>query len=722
MSGPKPSLRSLIQPGISKRQDFKLHMPSAALLVVDVQEELSSYDVNSIEYKHVVSFPRMIANTKNLVDAVRASRNEGNGGEVVFTFLEAQTNNSRDVSVDYKLSGYLSNLPNPGCPAKFIDGIAPVAGEDICLPKTSCSVFQSTNLDYTLRNLGVEQLVVCGQLTDQCVESAVRDAADLGYLVTVVNDACGANTESDHEKGLHGMKGFSRIISTEAALEEIRNSESIGADEEWLLTHNSTMKGETASVNTNVPSFTIPPASNFSLAKDDNYSYQMALLRSLRAAGVKFLRYATVDAYNTIRCKIIPLAHARLLQGDGKSSAVLPMKSPTSIAEVCFAGLPAHADALVASSKLSAKNVLTLEPDFTSLRVLPYASKTAMIMCTAHNQRTGELSPLCTRGLLERVLQEASRDMGVQFSIGAELEFMLYRSGKPVDFSTFANTTTLNAEEEFISTLYDQLEQQDIKIETIHGESAPGQLEVVLSHTKDVLQLADNIIFARENIKACAKQYGMQALFLPKTSETQAGNGMHLHFSFDDVSTSRSHTFSDPSRTSGISRKGESFIEGILVHLPSLLSFSLPTTNSFRRMGPGCWTGHEVGWSVEDKEVPIRVCVDLRSKQATNVEYKLSDSSANIYLELAMILSSGLQGIKQEAKLRPMLGTNTAEPLVEMPTTLQSSLDNLKTDTFLLSMLGTELSTAYIAVRESEVNLNSKSTLKEEVSDALVRV
>jgi glutamine synthetase len=697
-------------------------MASVALLVIDVQDELSRYDVTSNEYKHAVSFPRMIANTKKLVDAVRASRNEGNGGEVVFTFLEAQTNNSRDVSIDYKLSGYLSNLPNPGRPAKFIDGIAPVAGEDICLPKTSCSVFQSTNLDYTLRNLGVEQLVVCGQLTDQCVESAVRDAADLGYLVTVVNDACGAGTESDHEKGLHGMKGFSRIISTEKALQEMRNSESSGADDEWLLTHNSVIKGEVATAKTNAPSFTIPSASIFSLNKDMDYSYQMALLRSLRAAGVKFLRYAAVDAYNTIRCKVVPLAHARSLQRNETSSIVLPMQSPTSIAEVCFAGLPTHTDALVASSKLSAKNVLTLEPDFASLRVLPYASKTAMIMCTAHDQRTGKLSPLCTRGLLERVLQEARRDVGVQFSIGAELEFMLYRSGKPVDMSTFANTTTLNDQEDFISTLYDQLEQQDIRIETIHGESAPGQLEVVLSHSKDVLQLADDVLFARETIIACAKQYGMQALFLPKTAETQAGNGLHLHFSFDDISTGRSNSFSDPSRPSGISLKGESFIEGILNHLPSLLSFSLPTTNSFRRMGPGCWTGHEIGWSVEDKEVPIRVCVDLRSKQATNVEYKLSDSSANIYLELAMILSSGLQGMKQELELRPMLGINTTVPPVEMPTTLQASLNVLKADTYLLSMLGTELSTAYISVRESEANLNSKSTLEEEVSGALVRV
>lgn len=397
------------------------------------------------------------------------------------------------------------------------------------------------------------------------------------------------------------------------------------------------------------------------------------------------------------------------------------MDTPTAIAEVSFAGQPSYADTIISSSKLSAQNLLTLKPDFSSLRVLPYSSKTAMMMCTAHDQRSGELSPLCTRGLLQRVVHQGKQELGVEFSVGAELEFMLYRSEKPVDMSTFGNTTSLNEQEDFISSLCDQLEQQDIAVESILGESAHGQLEVVLAHS-NVLQLADDIIFARETITACAKQHGMKALFLPKTSEMQAGNGLHLHISFKDASNNISNTFSDPTRPKGISVKGESFIEGILNHLPSLLSFSLPTVNSFRRMGPGCWTGHEVAWSIEDKEVPLRVCLDLRTRQATNVEYKLSDATANIYLELAMILSSGLQGMKEQAKLRPELRDyNAAEAVESLPTSLQASLDALKSDNFLLSLLGNKLSTAYIQVRESEINFSGDRTFKEEVAEALER-
>jgi len=64
-------------------------------------------------------------------------------------------------------------------------------------------------------------VVIVGQLTDECVESAVRSAADLGYLVTVVEDACASLTPEKHAKGLDGVKGFARIVSTSHILEEV---------------------------------------------------------------------------------------------------------------------------------------------------------------------------------------------------------------------------------------------------------------------------------------------------------------------------------------------------------------------------------------------------------------------------------------------------------------------------------------------------------------------
>ena len=89
------------------------------------------------------------------------------GIEVMYTVIEALTRDGRDLSLDYKISGLF--VPRGSWDAKVLDAIAP--GEDeIVLPKTSSSVFISTNIDYVLRNLGVRSLMIAGVLTDQCIE------------------------------------------------------------------------------------------------------------------------------------------------------------------------------------------------------------------------------------------------------------------------------------------------------------------------------------------------------------------------------------------------------------------------------------------------------------------------------------------------------------------------------------------------------------------------
>ncbi|HYZ62248.1 MAG TPA: isochorismatase family cysteine hydrolase, partial [Acetobacteraceae bacterium] len=140
------------------------------------------------------------------------------GIEVLYTVIENLTQDGRDRSLDYKISGL--NVPRGSWDAKVIDAIAPAADE-IVLPKTSSSVFISTNIDYVLRNLGVRYLLVAGGLTDQCVDSAVRDACDLGYLVTTVTDACATLTQDRHDWSLRNNRGYCRQRTTAEVVAEI---------------------------------------------------------------------------------------------------------------------------------------------------------------------------------------------------------------------------------------------------------------------------------------------------------------------------------------------------------------------------------------------------------------------------------------------------------------------------------------------------------------------
>jgi ureidoacrylate peracid hydrolase len=140
------------------------------------------------------------------------------GIEVTYTLIESMTADGRDRSLDYKITGF--NVPKGSPDAEMVDELTPTEDE-IVFPKTSSSVFISTNIDYVLRNLGTQYLIIAGCLTDQCVDSAVRDACDLGYLVTVPTDACVTLSAERHDWSLRNNRGYCRQISTQDLLEEI---------------------------------------------------------------------------------------------------------------------------------------------------------------------------------------------------------------------------------------------------------------------------------------------------------------------------------------------------------------------------------------------------------------------------------------------------------------------------------------------------------------------
>jgi ureidoacrylate peracid hydrolase len=145
---------------------------------------------------------RVIPNMQRLQRAARRA-----GVEVMYTTIESLTRDGRDRSLDYKITGF--NVPKGSWDGRVIDEIAP-EGDEIWLPKSSSSVFVSTHIDYLLRNLGVRQLVISGLITDQCVESAVRDACDLGYLVTLATDACLTYSQQRHDNSLRAIRGYCR--------------------------------------------------------------------------------------------------------------------------------------------------------------------------------------------------------------------------------------------------------------------------------------------------------------------------------------------------------------------------------------------------------------------------------------------------------------------------------------------------------------------------------
>jgi ureidoacrylate peracid hydrolase len=206
-------------------REIEIEPDQAALLFVDVQNynataaggEFASMERERVAQEYGWFFETLrtkaVPNMQRLQRACRRA-----GIEVLYTVIENATRDGRDRSLDYKVSGL--NVPKGSWDAKVIDELMP--GEDeMVLGKTSSSVFISTNLHYVLGNLGVKFLMIAGCLTDQCVDSAVRDACDLGYLVTTVTDACATLSQERHDWSLRLTKGYARQRTTDQVVTEI---------------------------------------------------------------------------------------------------------------------------------------------------------------------------------------------------------------------------------------------------------------------------------------------------------------------------------------------------------------------------------------------------------------------------------------------------------------------------------------------------------------------
>jgi ureidoacrylate peracid hydrolase len=206
-------------------REIEIDPKHTTLLFVDVQKYNCTWEGG--EYAHLSAAEREAlygyffrtfreSALPNMVRLQASCRRAGI--EVTYTVIESMTADGRDRSLDYKITGF--NVPKGSLDARVVDELAP-AEDEMVFPKTSSSVFISTNIDYVLRNLETRYLIIAGCLTDQCVDSAVRDACDLGYLVTVPTDATLTLSPERHDWSLKNNRGYCRQRSARELLEEI---------------------------------------------------------------------------------------------------------------------------------------------------------------------------------------------------------------------------------------------------------------------------------------------------------------------------------------------------------------------------------------------------------------------------------------------------------------------------------------------------------------------
>ncbi|WBU61526.1 cysteine hydrolase family protein [Paracoccus albus] len=188
---------------------------TTVLLVIDAQNwvmDQKNRQPRPEFYEDAHAF--VIPNIARLIGAARAT-----GAEVIYTVMENATLDGRDRSLDYKLSNFF--IAKGSQDAKVIAALAPGADEMV-IPKTSSSLFNSTNFEYLIRNIGLDTIIVTGFLTDQCCDHTIRDGADRGFHMVCVSDGCATDTRERHRNALQAFGGYCVTRTTDELITQMK--------------------------------------------------------------------------------------------------------------------------------------------------------------------------------------------------------------------------------------------------------------------------------------------------------------------------------------------------------------------------------------------------------------------------------------------------------------------------------------------------------------------
>ena len=339
-----------------------------------------------------------------------------------------------------------------------------------------------------------------------------------------------------------------------------------------------------------------------------------------------------------------------------------------------------------------------LYPDLDSFAIFPWRpshGRVARLICDVHDP-DGKPFVGDPRHVLKRALKRAE-EMGFDaFNVGPEAEFFLFQTddeGKPTtrtnDEAGYFDLGPLDHGEGTRREICMALEQMGFEIEASHHEVAQGQHEIDFKYA-DALRTADNIMTFKLAVKTLAQKNGLHATFMPKPIFGINGSGMHTNMS---LFQGGKNAFYDPDDPKGLSKEAYSFIAGLLAHVKGMAAVTNPLVNSYKRLVPGYEAPCYLAWSASNRSALIRI--PAARGQSTRVELRSPDPACNPYLELALCLAAGLDGIEKGLTPPPEVTENIfdmnaaarkAHGIDSLPDSLEEAIHALEADPLVLDL------------------------------------
>jgi len=349
----------------------------------------------------------------------------------------------------------------------------------------------------------------------------------------------------------------------------------------------------------------------------------------------------------------------------------------------------------------------------TPERVVPLAGQPQFAWTPGRQfqEESGERSPYCGRGVLERTVERAAA-AGFELRCGFELEWFIGHAGEelaPAHAGPVYSPQAMLAVDEFAAQVLADTAANGIPVGQFHAEYGLAQMELSIG-AADPVTAADLQLLARQTIHAAARAHGLRASFAPLVTMQSVGNGWHLHSS---VLRDGRNLLAGGDGPNGMTAEGEAYVAGLLRELPALGAVAAPSMPSLLRRRPGYFASAFGFWGVQNREAALRFVPAgaFVPEAAANVELKASDASGNPYLSVAAMIAAGLAGIAE--------GLTLPEPIQEepgawsdeererrgvhrLPATADEQIAAVTGSTPVRSALGDELIGAWSAVRRGD--------------------
>ena len=215
-----------------------------------------------------------------------------------------------------------------------------------------------------------------------------------------------------------------------------------------------------------------------------------------------------------------------------------------------------------------------------------------------------------------------------------------------------------------------------------HEVGTAGQGEIDLRY-QSITEMADQMMIYKYIVRNVAFKNNRTATFMPKPILNDNGSGMHVHISLwkDDVPLFAGSDYG------GLSEMALHAIGGLLKHAPSLLAFTNPTTNSYKRLVPGFEAPVHLAYSQRNRSAACRIPMINNTPSAKRVEFRCPDPSCNPYLAFSAMLMAVIDGVQN--KISPgdpldcdiySLDEEAAATIARTPESLSQALDALAAD------------------------------------------